>query len=54
MRFAKWMTQEFDRAYAKTGRLSIAPERFLRALPLQVHAMKPLDAPVSAASSTSS
>ena len=30
------MTREFDRAYAKTGRPSIAPERLLRALLLQV------------------
>jgi len=30
------MTREFDRAYTKTGRLSIAPERLLRALLLQV------------------
>src|SRR3977135_3661207 len=30
------MTREVDRAYAKTGRPSIAPERLLRALLLQV------------------
>src|ERR1700687_4504174 len=30
------MSREFDRAYAKTGRPSIAPERLLRALLLQV------------------
>src|ERR1700726_2059940 len=30
------MTREFDRVYAKTGRPSIAPERLLRALLLQV------------------
>jgi len=30
------MTREFDRGYAKTGRPSIAPERLLRALLLQV------------------
>jgi len=30
------MTREFDRAYAKVGRPSIAPERLLRALLLQV------------------
>jgi transposase len=30
------MTREFGRAYAKTGRPSIAPERLLRALLLQV------------------
>jgi transposase len=30
------MTREFDKAYAKTGRPSIAPERLLRALLLQV------------------
>ena len=30
------MTRDFDRAYAKTGRPSIAPARLLRALLLQV------------------
>src|SRR5271168_3587051 len=30
------MTREFDRVYTKTGRPSIAPERLLRALLLQV------------------
>jgi transposase len=30
------MTREFDRAYAQSGRPSIAPERLLRALLLQV------------------
>src|SRR5271154_1791187 len=35
-RILREMTREFDQAYAKTGRPSIAPERLLRALLLQV------------------